>query len=180
MITLTTDRRATQLVQNVDDLFSAIKKYYSVRYSDPAGHCLCFGHYPIKEHGIRYSPYFGGEASLSLSRIDDKLIVSVFGYRAHQLYNQAELIRKAEGNEVANQFELSLQPKSSAFFGTDAVAFKIDVDESISAKVNIETLDHAVLDSINTLLQHTSLIPRAQDSISYDLSSDKKGVSHGC
>ena len=179
MITLTTDRRATQLVQNVDDLFSAIKKYYSVRYSDPAGHCLCFGHHPIKEHAISYSPYFGGEASLSLSGIDDKLIVSIFGYRAAQLFNQERLIRKAEGNEAANEFGLSLQPKCSAFFGTDAVAFKINHDASISAKVNIEMLDHTVLDSINTLLQHTSLTPRAQDSVSYDLSSDKKGVSHG-
>jgi hypothetical protein len=174
MIALNTDKRATQLVQNVDNLYTSIKHHYTVKHAEPVNsseHGFSFGIHPIKEHSIKFSPYNGGKASLHLYEVKQDLIVKIFGKKINAIIEEEKLIRKEKGNDEANKYHLKLKKKADKFFDTDAVVFKVESYGlgKITADVNIETLDNDVLEAISTLLKHTTLTPKSQHNQSYDL-----------
>ena len=174
MIALNTDRRATQLVQNVDSLYASIKHHYNIKHAQPVcttEHGFSFGVYPIKEHSIKFSPYNGGTASLYIYEVKQKLFTKIFNRKIRDVTDEEKQIRKDKGNEAANNYGSTFQAEINKFFNTDAVTFKVESHGigKITATVNIEILDNDVIDAISTLLKNTTLTPRAQHNRTYEL-----------
>lgn len=172
MTVLTTDRRATQCVENVSNLLASIKKYYQINHQESHGDCdYAFGKNSICEHHINYSPYRGGHANLFLTKIDSDFVKKITCQTVSQIINQEKTIRNLDGNGTANALPLTYDEVMFDFFKTRAVKLEIDSYGlgKINFRINIELLSHEVLDAISEILKHTELLPKAQSTRTYEL-----------
>jgi hypothetical protein len=174
MITLSTNRKATQSIENVDNLIESIQHYYQVNHIKKLNngeHAFSFGHHPIREHHITYSPFFDTKSELKLSKIKTDFIKKITGFTVRELGQAQNSLRKEKGHSEANNFENTFQEKLNEFFHCDCISLSIDTYQSPSASliINIESLTHDVLDAISEILKHTEMLPKSQSSRKYEL-----------
>lgn len=173
-INLQTDIVATQLVQNVEDLFASIVEHYQVPHIkkdvDQSVY-IGFGAYPIKENSVKYSPYNGQTATLRVGKVNDALLMKVFGLTARQLGEQSDNLRKAQGNDVANALPQTFKEKLDAYFGVPAVSMNINTysGASVSFDVDIRMLSIDVIRAISEILIHSGMVPKVNKVRSFAL-----------
>ena len=174
-ITLQTDRKITQLVQNVEDVFASIENYYHVPHKErnsSAGLRINFGRNPIKENGIEYSPYGSSpNSSLRIGEVSDNLVERVTGKSSMVIGREIEGIRGSSGNEAAKAYERELEAKFQSFFWLSEIALDVNTYHStkVSLAIDISTLNNDILDAVSEVLKHSGMTPKAQSTRQYEL-----------
>lgn len=172
-IALQTDRKATQLVQNVEDLFSAIEHYYHVPHkqrNSSSGLRISFGRNPVKENCIEFSPY-SLKSKLRIDELNSDFVLRVVGDTPMQLGKEIDAIRKADGNDAAEDFQRTLKDKFDAFLGVNCASLSLNTYHSgkISLTMDISNLTNDVLDAVSEVLKHSGLTPKAQSTRQHEL-----------
>tara|TARA_B100000508_G_scaffold139407_1_gene137684 strand:- start:367768 stop:368295 length:528 start_codon:yes stop_codon:yes gene_type:complete len=173
-ITLQTDRKMTQLVQNAEDLYASIGKYYNILHSDRtqgSGLLIQFGRHPIKENHIEFSSFNGGRVTLYVREVAPELIERITGLRPVELGKNQDALREEKGNSIANAYASTFQDKINAFFRTDTVTMNIDtyMSAKCALKIDVSHLTHEVLDAVSEILKYSGLTPKIPSTRQYEL-----------
>lgn len=166
-IVLQTELKATQFVQNLEEIYASLMTHYQVPHVErrvDSSVTIMFGAYPIKNNSLTYSPHNGQSVTLQIGEVKDTLLKQLFGMTAREMGAKSDAIRKEQGNDVANAYPQSFQAALDNHFGVGVVTLDINTYglAKVSMKVSLKTLSMDVISAVSQVLMHSELVPKAE------------------